>query len=179
MASLYGNPQRMTSNPRHPLWEDFWIDRARAEPPRPVQTAEGICDRLRAAAFAEVQAEIGFADAIARFSDSAPEPLLAVWREFLAEEVSHREMLLERLAARGGKTNERPVSDLLLSSLLGCGSPKEFCHYIAGAEERGRRAGERFAETLAAIDPVTAAVFGRIAREEARHIRVAYEFFPL
>jgi hypothetical protein len=49
---------------------------------------------------------------------------------------------------------------------------------MAGAEERGRRAGERFFESLKTIDPKTAQIFGQIALEERSHIALAYKFYP-
>jgi hypothetical protein len=71
------------------------------------------------------------------------------------------------------------VSDVLWRSLTRCSSAREFCLYMAGAEERGRRAGERFGERLAAVDPETARVFAQIALEERAHIALANQFFPL
>ena len=44
------------------------------------------------------------------------------------------------------------------------------------AEERGKTAEESFRRNLAARDPVTADLFGRIADDEAEHLRVADGF---
>ena len=49
---------------------------------------------------------------------------------------------------------------------------------LAGAEERGRRAGERFEEALRERDPETARIFGEIAEEEVAHIQLAWKYFP-
>ena len=41
------------------------------------------------------------------------------------------------------------------------------------AEERGRAAEESFQRSLAATDPVTSAIFGRIAADEVEHVEFA------
>jgi hypothetical protein len=48
---------------------------------------------------------------------------------------------------------------------------------MASAEDRGRRAGERFHRDLQAIDPVTAEIFGQIAREEQTHVELAERYY--
>jgi hypothetical protein len=95
-----------------------------------------------------------------------------------AEERKHLSWLLGRMNALGVRPEERPVSDVLWRSLTRCASARDFCVYMAGAEERGRRAGERFGERLAAIDPETARIFAQIALEERSHIALANVFFP-
>ncbi len=49
---------------------------------------------------------------------------------------------------------------------------------MASAEERGRRAGERFHQALLKKDPITAGIFGKIAEEEVSHIELARKHYP-
>lgn len=166
----------MTSRPA-PDWSPFQIDSVNLFAPRPLQTRAGIGDRLRTAAFAEVQAEEAFLWAAEFFSDAAPE-LKSCWRALALQERKHRDWLINRMNELEISLIERPVSDVLWTSLVSCKSAREFCHYMADAEERGRRAGERFHDSLKSSDPKTAAVFGQIALEERAHIEAAFRFFP-
>ena len=70
------------------------------------------------------------------------------------------------------------MSAHLWRGLTACGSAHEFAWYMAKAEERGRVAGERFAQALARRDAPSAALFQQIAREEADHIALAMRFYP-
>lgn len=162
-----------------PEWAPFRVAPRgeRADPPRPIHTSEGIGDRLRAAAFAELQAREAFLWGVAHHME-APEGLRQSWREFAAVEDKHLGWLLSRMQALGIDVRERVVSDQLWHSLIGCRDAREFALYMASAEERGRRAGERFREALAQTDPVSAEIFGRIADEEVEHIAVARYYFP-
>jgi hypothetical protein len=72
----------------------------------------------------------------------------------------------------------RKVSDQLWVSLTSCKTAREFALYMASAEERGRKAGVRFHQALLKKDPVTAEIFGTIAKEEVAHIALAEKFFP-
>ena len=72
----------------------------------------------------------------------------------------------------------RKVSDHLWQSLVSCKSAKEFAIYMANAEERGRKAGERFHQALADRDPITAEIFRKIAEEEVAHIALASKYYP-
>lgn len=151
-----------------------------AEPapsPRPVGTTEGVGDRLRAAAFAELQAREAFRWAADSFSD-APEGLRREWRALAAAEDRHLGWLLARMEARGEDPAARPVSARLWAALTSCARAEEFEILIAKAEERGRRAGERFAVAMRGVDPESAAVFGRIADEEAGHVALARRHYP-
>jgi uncharacterized ferritin-like protein (DUF455 family) len=159
-----------------PDWHPFWVVESAQEAPRPLLTPEGIGDRLRAAAFAEIQAEAAFLWA-ARTYDDAEASLKKAWESLAAEERKHLDWLLDRMSALGIRPEERPVSDVLWRSLTRCASARDFCLYMAGAEERGRRAGERFGERLAAVDAVTARIFAQIALEERAHIALANRFF--
>lgn len=162
-----------------PDWAPFAVlPRAeRAKGPRAIVSREGIGDRLRAAAFAEIQAYYAFLWAAARFDD-APEALRANWRGLALAEERHLGWLLGRMAELGIDVRERGVSDWLWSSLVKCASAREFAIHIANSEERGRVAGARFCEAMMAVDPVSATIFGKIAEEEVEHIRLAAKFYP-
>ena len=160
----------------HHSWAPFIVERAALIAPRPLRTPEGVGDRLRVAAFAEVQAAAAFEWAAEHFDDASDE-LKHAWRALAGEERKHRDWLLSRMQALGARVDEVPVSDVLWHSLVRCASAREFCLYMAGAEERGRRAGERFGETLRAYDGVSAEIFARIAVEEREHIALAERFF--
>jgi len=160
-------------------WDPFLlapID-ARADAPRSLDTFEGIGDRLRSAAFAEIQAREAFLWA-ADFFEEAPVELRQAWRSLALEEQKHFSWLIQRMETLHVDIQERRVSDQLWISLTRCQSPKEFALYMASAEERGRKAGIRFQEALATKDPISAQIFGKIAEEEVTHIALATQFFP-
>jgi uncharacterized ferritin-like protein (DUF455 family) len=162
-----------------PSWSPFAVlpREERTKPPRAIDTKEGIGDRLRAAAFAELQAYYAFLWGAARFED-APEMLKTNWRGLALAEERHLGWLLRRMDELGIEVTDRAVSDWLWVSLTNCQSAREFAVFMASAEERGRRAGVRFEEALRKIDPTSAAIFGKIAEEEVEHIRLAEKFFP-
>jgi len=149
----------------------------RSDPPRAIETLAGVCDRIRAAAFAEIQARDAFLWAADHYED-APDVVRKCWRDLAAIEDKHLHWLLNRLSELAHSVDERQVSDQLWVSLKSCKTADEFAHYMAGAEERGRRAGERFFESLRDKDPVTAEIFGKIAEEEIEHIELARSHFP-
>lgn len=148
-----------------------------APPPRPIGTPEGVGDRLRTAAFAELQAREAFRWAADAFLD-APEGLRREWSALAAAEDRHLGWLLGRMEARGEDPAARPVSARLWAALISCARPEEFEILIAKAEERGRQAGERFSVAMRSADPESAAVFGRIADEEAGHVALARRHYP-
>jgi uncharacterized ferritin-like protein (DUF455 family) len=147
------------------------------EAPRSIHTRDGVGDRLRAAAFAEIQAREAFLWAADRYTD-APPALRAAWRRLALAEEKHLGWLLARMAELGIDVRERRVSDQLWHSLTSCATARDFARYMASAEDRGRRAGERFHEAMQSNDPVSAGIFGQIAREEVEHIALAERFFP-
>lgn len=159
-------------------WSPFVLvpDGEHADAPRSIHTREGVCDRLRAAAFAEIQAREAFDWAATRLTDASAE-LRADWRALAREEDKHLGWLLARLEKLGGKPGNRKVSNQLWISLTACTSAEQFARYMATAEDRGRKAGERFAEQLAESDPESGRIFGQIAREEIEHIRLASRYF--
>jgi len=162
-------------------WSPFRLREA-DEPlqgPRAISTLEGVGDRLRAAAFAEIQAREAFLWAAGRFED-APEGLRRAWRALAGQEDRHLGWLLARLEALGIGVADRPVSPRLWESFVACSSAREFALFMASAEERGRVAGERFHRELLARDRVTAEIFGTIAAEEAEHVALAKRYsFPI
>lgn len=159
------------------LSEAFVVDATKAFAPRPLLTVEGVGDRIRAAAFAEVQALAGFLWACETFTD-VPADLRAAWLGLVAEEEKHLGWLMARAEALGIDLKERPVSDRLWVALTRCKGAAEFAKVMATAEGAGKTAGARFGEQLAAKDPESARMFAQIAIEEMRHIELAQRFFP-
>lgn len=148
----------------------------RAPGPRGLSTPAGVADRLRTAAFAELQAREAFLWAAASFP--VAEELKACWRAVAAEEDRHLSWLLARMKALGADPAERPVSTRLWEALSACRDAGEFAALMYGAEARAHEAEVRFRDALAQRDPATAAVFERIAREELGHLEAARRFFP-
>ena len=149
---------------------------SRAPSARSLESPFGVGDRLRSAAFAEAQAKEAFLWAADHF-ESAPAELRAAWKRLADEEEKHLGWLLARMEAIGAKVSERAVSDRLWHSLVSRTSAEEFTRYMAGAEDWGREAGEKFCEQLQEVDPESAALFARIAKEELGHIAIAKRFF--
>jgi len=150
---------------------------AHAEAPRSIHNKEGVGDRLRAAAFAEIQAREAFLWAAETFTDASTS-LRVAWRGLALAEDRHLSWLLKRLEELGFKPDDRKVSDQLWVSLTSCTSAEQFAVFMATAEERGRRAGERFMAQLQDRDPISAQIFGKIAEEEIEHIQLAEKYFP-
>lgn len=160
-------------------WSPFRVCPPGERPPAPrsIATREGVGDRLRTAAFAELQAREAFAWAARRYAD-APAALRKAWEGLSAAENRHLRKILDRMRAMEIREDERPVSDALWRSLTSCPDAASFAAYMRTAEERGRTAELRFHEQLKSSDPETAAMFGEIAEEEALHLAVADRFFP-
>jgi uncharacterized ferritin-like protein (DUF455 family) len=170
----------MSVNSSHsPDWAPFITSDpgAHADAPRSIDTPAGIGDRLRAAAFAEIQARDAFNWAADHLAD-APEPLRQAWRDLARAEDRHLGWLLTRMKDLQIEVAERKVSDQLWRSLVACKTAQEFAIYMANAEERGRKAGVRFHQALLKTDPMSAKIFGTIAEEEVEHIALARRFFP-
>jgi rubrerythrin len=149
---------------------------SRAPRPRGLHTTAGIGDRLRTAAFAEIQARDAFLWAADRFD--ARDEVRNAWRRLAREEDKHLGWLLARMSSLGETPDSRRVSDQLWRSLLACTSAAQFASHMAGAEDWGREAGQRLGERLEAFDAESAALFAKIAREEVGHIQLARRFFP-
>jgi len=144
--------------------------------PRALGTREGVGDRMRTAAFAELQAIQAFGWAAEHFQD-APEGLRASWRAQVADETRHYEMIARRMEELDLPLTGRPVSTALWSSLMECATGRDFCIRIAAAEERGRQAGVKLMKHLEKTDPETAAVFAEIAADEVAHVALAAIWF--
>jgi uncharacterized ferritin-like protein (DUF455 family) len=146
-------------------WSPFRLCPASERPPSPrsINTPQGVGDRLRTAAFAELQAREAFLWAAEKFG-------VEEWRGLSAEEGKHLGWLLARMSQLAVDPAERPVSDGLWRSLTACASLRDFAGYMLTAEERGRDAEVSFSRSLAASDPVTAAIFRKIAEEEEEHL---------
>jgi len=166
------------SSPLTPNWLPFELAEpgAHADAPRSIHTLEGIGDRLRAAAFAEFQAREAFLWGAEHFKD-APDGLREGWRALAHAEDRHLQSLLQRMRELGVSIAGRKVSDHLWHSLVNCRSAREFAFYMSDAEERGRKAGDRFYESLLQSDPITAKVFKVIADEEVEHIALPLKFY--
>ncbi|MFZ9596294.1 MAG: DUF455 family protein [Bdellovibrionia bacterium] len=160
-------------------WEPFLLAPRgeRGDPPRSIQTQEGIGDRLRSAAFAEIQAKVAFIWAAETFTD-APSDLRRAWQALALAEERHLNWLLERMKELQIDVQARRVSDHLFVSLTSCKTAQEFAIYMANSEEWGRKAGLQFYEHLKTKDPKTAEIFGKIAEEEIAHIALAKKYFP-
>jgi uncharacterized ferritin-like protein (DUF455 family) len=171
-------PQPEAKSPPRPDWSPFALAPAgeRGLPPRSIDTPEGIGDRLRAAAFAELQALHAFRWAADAFVD-APAPLRQAWRGLALAEERHLHWLLRRMRELGIDPAGRPVAENLWIALTSCKTAKDFAFYMATAEDRGRQAGERFHRQMMAKDPVSAEIFGKIAEEEVAHIKLAAQWF--
>jgi uncharacterized ferritin-like protein (DUF455 family) len=141
-----------------------------------MDTVAGVGDRLRTAAFAELQAREAFLWAADTFED-APAELREAWRGLAYEEQKHMDWLMNRMQVLGISVTERKVSDMLWRSLMTCKTGREFAAFIATAEERGRKAGVRFQAGMAQSDPESARIFGKIAEEEVSHIEIATRFY--
>src|SRR5690606_7405322 len=78
-----------------PDWSPFQIcqEGVRAPAPRDIRSAEGIGDRIRAAAFAEIQARDAF-DWAARHFEDAPPALREAWKGLALAEDKHLNWLL-------------------------------------------------------------------------------------
>lgn len=159
-------------------WDPFVVCAEGVEPPkpRPFRKLEGLGDRLRTAAFAEFQALRAFGWAAERFDD-VPDELRRRWSEIVKDERRHYELIIGRMAELDIKVDERPVSLALWRSLMACDKGRDFCIYIANAEERGRQAGLMIVKALDSSDPRTAAIFREIVEDEVEHIALADRFF--
>lgn len=155
-------------------WEPFFVcgPDEFAAAPRGINTPEGLGDRMRIAAFAELQAREAFRWAADTLLD-ADDTVRAAWRRIASDEDRHLKLLLGRMAELGVRPEERAVSDRLWRSLRACKNTHDFAVYMRTAEERGRAAEESFRKQFASRDPVTAAIFGKIADDEAEHIALA------
>jgi uncharacterized ferritin-like protein (DUF455 family) len=155
-------------------WKPFRVE-PRAERMRALTSPEGVGDRLRAVAFAEIQARDGFLWGIQNFPD-APEEWRLAWAAFAKMEEEHAQLLLDRAAELGVDIGARAVSDTLMRMFLRSESSELFLYQIATAEERGMDIGLSMLEPMRLVDAGSAAVFARIAEEEVDHVATAKRF---
>ena len=158
-------------------WSPFVVcpPEERAPSARGMGGPDGLGDRLRTAAFAERQAFAAFMWAADNLPDASSE-LRDAWRRIGHEEKKHLDMLLTRMAELGVPVAARTVSDRLWRGLSSCKSAVEFSVLMREAEARGQAAEETFRRVLADRDPITAAIFGQIADDEAEHLALADAF---
>lgn len=138
-------------------------------------TTDGLGDRMRTAAFAELQAVQAFAWAADHFDD-VPAELRTAWRALVPDEQRHLDAILGRMVELALAVDARPVSAGLWQALVGCASGRDFGLLIASAEERGRQSAIRLAGYLGTRDPTTATVFATIADEERAHVALASQY---
>ena len=155
-------------------WSPFTIckDGEKAPALRSLSTKEGLGDRLRFVAFAELQAVHAFRSAAEIFND-APEEVRELWLSLANEEEKHLHLLLDRMRDTGVDPAERPQSPAIWKSFDHCKDAPAFAKFMASAEDWGTSSGEKFHQTLLSIDPETALLFKRIAEEEKLHIEMA------
>ena len=156
-------------------WSPFKI--GISQKPRPLNSIEGIVDRIRIAAFAERQAHYAFLEAARIFAKEVPEDLVFAWKRIALEEAKHESWLLARLIEINQDVAELPVGLGLYNSFCKCQTAKEFTLYITDSEEKGRLAGLKFVEVLKTRDPESARIFLNIAIEELDHISLASKYF--
>lgn len=153
------------------FWSPFVIQ-PRPEKMRALHSEHGVGDRLRAVAFAEIQARDGFLWG-ANFFTTAPKQWRTAWLRFAEMEDQHAQLLLDRAAALGVSLGERAVSDSLLKMFHKADRPEVFYYSISTAEQRGMEVGLSMIEPMKEVDPVSAAIFERCALEEEEHIATA------
>jgi uncharacterized ferritin-like protein (DUF455 family) len=168
----------LATPPPTPDWSPFRLapPGQRSDPPRSIDTPAGVADRLRAAAFAEIQAMHAFRWAAERFDDAPPD-LRRAWLGLALAEERHLGWLMARMRELQVDPAGRCVADPLWHSLVSCKTAKDFAFYMATAEDRGRKAGERFSRDMMENDPISAQIFGKIAEEEVEHIALAARYF--
>ena len=145
--------------------------------PRPLNSTDGIVDRIRIAAFAERQAYYAFMEAARIFADEVPSALVNDWKRIAQEEAKHESWLLNRLVEMKEDIGELPVGLGLYNSFTKCETAKEFTLFISDSEEKGRLAGLKFVEALKERDPLSAKIFSDIAIEELDHVALAKKYF--
>ncbi len=155
-------------------WHPFWVD-PRPHRMRSVKIPEGIGDRIRAVAFAEVQAHQGFLWGYQRFTQADP-LWRSTWLDLAKQEARHAQLLLDHAHKLEINLGERKVSDYLIRMFRSAGSPEFFQYLMVRAEARGMDMGLSMVKAIMEVDPQSGAIFKRIAQEEEEHIRVAESF---
>lgn len=151
-------------------WGSFSIGKPEAI--RALATPEGVADRLRVVAFAELQARDAFRYGAERFPE-VPVEWREAWLRFADVEDRHAQMLLYRMAELGVEPGARRVSDKLTRLCRKADDAITFLFLLSSAEERGMEAGQILGEQMKAYDPASAALFAQIAEEEVEHVETA------
>lgn len=152
-------------------WQPFRLA-PKADAIRAISTAEGVGDRLRVVAFAELQARDAFRWGAERFPD-APAEWREEWLRFAEVEDRHAKMLLSRMAELGVEAGSRTVTDKLTRLCRMSEDAITFLFLLSSAEERGMEAGNVLAKQMEAHDAASAAIFAQIAEEEIEHVASA------
>lgn len=160
---------------RDKLWTPFRVDPVKTDVIRALTAAEGVADRLRLVAFAELQARDAFAYGAAKFKEEVPADWIRAWEEFAKVEDRHAQMLLTRMYELGVDPGARLVSEKLTRLCLAAKDAVTFLFILASAEERGMEAGEILGAQMVAVDEVSAAIFAQIAKEEVEHVAMSKE----
>jgi uncharacterized ferritin-like protein (DUF455 family) len=147
----------------------------RPDPARGLASPEGVADRLRLVAFAELQARDLFTYGLEHFSGKVPQLWLDSWAAFAKVEERHAQMLLDRMLELGVDPGAKTVSDKLSRLCRAAAEPVLFLFLLSSAEERGMDAGFILGEQMRAVDPLSADIFARIAAEEVEHVKMARE----
>lgn len=140
---------------------------------RPLSAPEGVADRLRVVAFAELQARDLFRYGCERFGALVPAQWRADWERFAAVEDKHAQMLLTRMVELGVDVGARAVSDKLSRLCRSTDDAVLFLFLLSSAEERGMEAGNVLGKQMGVVDAVSAALFAQIAAEEVEHVESA------
>jgi uncharacterized ferritin-like protein (DUF455 family) len=154
------------------FWLPFQVRMERPDPIRAMGAKEGVADRLRVVAFAELQARDAFLWGANQFPE-APEAWLQDWRRFAEVEDRHAQMLLTRMVELGVNPGERWVSDKLTKLCHQAKDPITFLFILSSAEERGMEAGLTLGKQMRPYDAISADLFEQIAQDEVEHVASA------
>ena len=157
----------------HNSWKPFRIVSGKGDFIRPLTAKDGVLDRLRLVAFAEVQAKEAFLWGAEKFKGIAPDAWIDEWTRFAAVEERHANMLLTRFHELGGSLEERSLSDKLMRLCMAAEDPVTFLFLLSSAEERGMEAGFTLGKQMELVDGVSAKIFHTIAEEEVEHVHAA------
>lgn len=154
-------------------YKGFRTTSARPDTIRKLEAPGGVADRLRVVAFAELQARDLFRYGAERFGGEVPAEWRSNWLRFAEVEDLHAQLLLTRMHELGIGPGERTVSDKLTRLCRAATDPVVFLFLLSSAEERGMEAGVVLGDQMKKVDPVSAAIFARIAAEEVEHVEAA------
>lgn len=154
-------------------WAPFNVHPKKTDVIRALTAREGVADRLRLVAFAELQARDAFAWGAKKYQGIAPSEWIEAWSQFSLVENKHAQMLLNRMSELEVDPGARTVSDKLIRLCYASPDPVIFLFLLASAEERGMDSGNILGEQMKSVDPISAEIFLEIAREEVEHVEMA------